>query len=890
MPLTPGTRLGPYEIKSPLGAGGMGEVYRAADSRLGRDVAIKVLPPHLSGSEEARARFEREARTVSSLNHPHICTLYDVGREAGTDFLVMELIDGETLADRLARGPLPLPDVLRIGRQVADALDRAHRAGVIHRDLKPGNIMLARNGAKLMDFGLSRPGGPGQPGSGTVPAGSLLTGSPTLAQPLTTQGSILGTFQYMAPEQLEGKADVDARADIWALGCVLYEMLTGQRPFQGTTQASLISSIMRDTPRPMAERAPMSPPALDRLVNACLAKDVDDRIRSAHDVALQLAWIADGGSGVTPPGGVAVPARNPAFGGERLLWIGALAAVAAVAVWALLSRPAPTTAPSVRRFRISERPGEHFPSSTETAISPDGRTLAYVAEDTTGGSAIWLRPLDSFELRALPNTTGAIYLFWSPDSRSIGFVAGGRLKRMGLDDADAVSLCDAASARGASWGSAGEIAFAPSPDGPIFAVNENGGTPRAVTTLAPGEIGHRLPCFLPDGRHFLFLAIPPRGATYDTYVGSLDGERKGPIVQATTVARWAPPGYLTYVRGRSMTAQPFDPKRRVTTGEPMSFGNLNLDVDTIGEPVMTASTNGVLVVTEPNDPPTRLEWRDRAGRHLGYPPVPPGPYHFAVPSPDGRLAVGQEAMTGEGRKLLLFDLVNGTATPLTRKPGFDIYAYWYDGGRRIVYATNRDGPYKIVSLDPFSGEETVLHDSPVYAKESPTISADGRWLVFGQDNGDTGQDIMLIDLQGDRTARAIIQGPTDEFAATVSPNGRMVGYSSTESGKAEVYLASLPDGRSRRRVSTRGGSGPVFVRGGRELIYFGPVGDLWSVAIDPDDPQAVVGQPTPLFSPGKFAIGAFPSDDGERILLTTTTAPVETYHTVILDWTTALRR
>jgi serine/threonine protein kinase len=891
MPLTPGTRLGPYEIKSPLGAGGMGEVYRAADSRLGRDVAIKVLPPHLHASEEARARFEREARTVSSLNHPHICTLFDVGREAGTDFLVMELVDGETLADRLARGPLPIGDVLRIGRQVADALDRAHRAGVIHRDLKPGNIMLAKNGAKLMDFGLARQTLPGQPGSGTVPAGSLLTGSPTVAQPLTTQGTILGTFQYMAPEQLEGKGDTDARSDIWALGCVLYEMATGHRAFEGTTQASLISSIMRDMPRPMAERAPMSPPALDRLVNACLAKDPDDRIHSAHDVALQLSWIADGASGLTPPGGVAVPARARGFGGERLFWIGALAAMAIVTAWAFTSRPKTTAEVASRRFRINERPGEHFASSTESAISPDGRTLAYSSGDSTGGSAIWLRRLDSFDTRALPNTSGAIYIFWSPDSRSLGYVADGRLKRMGLDDADAVTLCDATSARGASWGSAGEIVFAPSADEPIFAVSENGGTPRAVTTLAPGEIGHRLPCFLPDGRHFLYLAIPPHGATYDTYVGSLDGgERKGPIVQATTVAHWAPPGYLTYLRGRSLTAQPFDPKRLVTTGEPMSFGNINLDVDTIGEPVMTASANGVLVVTDQDDPPTRLEWRDRAGRHLAYPPVPPGPYHYAVPSPDGRLAVGQQAMTGEGRKLLLFDLVNGTVTPLTRKPGFDIYATWHAAGRRVVYATNREGPYKIVSLDPFSGEETILHDSPVFAKESPTITADGRWLAFGQDNGATGQDVMLVDLQGDGTARPIIQGPTDEFAAAVSPNGRLMAYSSTESGRSEVYLAALPDGKARRRISNRGGGGSVFVRGGRELIYFGNVGELWSVSIDPDDPTIVAGQPTLLFAPGKFAIGAYPSDDGERVLLTTTTAPVETYHTVILDWTSALRR
>src|SRR5215831_12173105 len=365
MPLAPQTRLGPYEIVSPLGAGGMGEVYRARDTRLGREVAIKVLPPHLSRSPDFRARFEREAKTVSGLNHPHICTVHDVGREGDTDFLVMELIEGETLAHRLERGPLPMADVLRLGGQIADALDRAHRAGVVHRDLKPGNVMLTRLGAKLMDFGLARES------DGAGPAGAALT--VTKSQPLTAEGSIVGTFQYMAPERLEGK-DADQRSDVWALGCVLYEMATGKRAFEGKSQASLISAIMSAEPAPIEQIAPLAPPALDRLVHACLAKDPDERIQTAHDVRLQLGWIA-GDSSTSQVGKVTAARRAP---NGKIAWVVAASAVVAavaIAAWAL-STKGHETGPLVR-FTITPGAGSLNPQGGNLAISPDGKRVVY---------------------------------------------------------------------------------------------------------------------------------------------------------------------------------------------------------------------------------------------------------------------------------------------------------------------------------------------------------------------------------------------------------------------------------------------------------------------------------------------------------------------------------
>jgi len=477
MTLNAGTKLGPYEIVSPLGAGGMGEVYRAKDTRLGREVAIKVLPQHLSSNPEVRARFEREAKTVSAPNHPYICVLYDVGREGETDFLVMELIEGETLAQRIAKGPLPIHDVLKYGAQIADALDRAHRAGVVHRDLKPGNVMLTRSGAKLMDFGLAR--GTGLAGARSGSDFSAMTQSPTVAQPLTAEGSIVGTFQYMAPEQLESGA-IDGRTDIWSLGCVLYEMATGKRAFEGATQASLISSIMRDEPRAMGELAPLSPPSLERTVKQCLAKDPMDRWQTAGDVRRELEWIANSSTQHTAPS----VTRRRNLRRSAMGWIAA-GVVALVATAYVLgpgrARPADR---ALMRFSLEAPRGAILTQPCELALSPDGTTLAFVAADSIGKGSIYIRPLASAEARMLPGTDLGSIPFWSPDSRTVAFFSVGKLRKIAVNGTQPVVLCDAPDARGGAWSKNGVIVFAPNNQGPIVRVSENGGDPRPVTSIA----------------------------------------------------------------------------------------------------------------------------------------------------------------------------------------------------------------------------------------------------------------------------------------------------------------------------------------------------------------------------------------------------------------------
>ncbi|NIV50262.1 MAG: protein kinase, partial [Gammaproteobacteria bacterium] len=480
MSLDPGTRLGPYEIVAPLGAGGMGEVYRARDTRLDRDVAVKVLPQHLSANPEVRARFEREAKTVSSLNHPHICTLYDVGREGDTDYLVMELIEGETLAERLAKGALPVAEVLKLGGQIADALERAHRAGVVHRDLKPGNVMLTKSGAKLMDFGLARATGMAGSGSGSDVAMPTATHSPTMAAPLTAEGTILGTFQYMAPEQLEG-SEADARSDLWALGCVLYEMATGRRAFEGKSQASLITSIMSAAPAPLSQVAPMSPPGLERLVQACLAKDPADRLQSAHDIRMQLAWLAEGGSQAGVPAPVATRRRSRARLAVTLAAVGWLVAIVVAAI-AWTSRTAPVEqAPFFASVSIP--PSDTFValfSGGPIALSPDGTRLATVVR-RSGERVISIYDFGTGNTSVLESTQEANFPFWSPDSRWIGFFADGKLRKVEARGGPSQPVANASSGRGGTWSPDGVIVFAPDIFGPLMKVSENGGPATAVT-------------------------------------------------------------------------------------------------------------------------------------------------------------------------------------------------------------------------------------------------------------------------------------------------------------------------------------------------------------------------------------------------------------------------
>jgi eukaryotic-like serine/threonine-protein kinase len=509
MTLTAGTRLGPYEIMAPLGAGGMGEVYRAKDTRLGRDVAIKVLPTKFSSNSELRERFEREARAISSLNHARICTLHDVGHQDGVDFLVMEYLEGESLAEKLRKGALPLRETLKIGMEVCEALDVAHRAGIVHRDLKPANIMLTKSGAKLMDFGLAKPFGMTASASGAAPsftAVATMTGlSP--ASPLTTAGSIVGTIQYMSPEQIEGK-EADARSDIFALGAVLYEMVTGKRAFEGKSQIPVASSILEKDPEPITVVKPASPPAFDHVVKTCLQKDPEGRFQNAHDVTLQLKWIAEDRSSPSAPA-LAAPTHHPR---ERLAWAVAIfiAIVAGVIAGIFVARPSQPA--RIIRTVISPPEGTSFRLTGDLAgppeLSPDGSSIAFAAAGSDGKVTLWVRPMDKLEARSLGGTDNATFPFWSPDGKSLGFFADGKLKSIDLSGGAPQTICDAPQGRGGSWSRDGTILLTTDTQAPISRVNASGGTPVAITKLDPARhTSHRWPFFLPDGKHFLYVAI-----------------------------------------------------------------------------------------------------------------------------------------------------------------------------------------------------------------------------------------------------------------------------------------------------------------------------------------------------------------------------------------------
>ncbi|HUP47633.1 MAG TPA: protein kinase, partial [Thermoanaerobaculia bacterium] len=598
MSLTSGTKLGPYEIVAPLGAGGMGEVYRARDTRLDRQVAIKVLPPHLSASATLRERFEREARAISRLSHAHICGIHDVGREDGTDFLVLEYLEGETLEHRLARGPLPIDQVLRYGAEIADALDAAHRHGIVHRDLKPSNVMLTRGGVKLLDFGLAKYRHDGSDTAG-------ITAQATAARPLTEEGTIVGTFQYMAPEQLEG-GEVDHRTDLFAFGALLYEMVTGRRAFDGKSKTSVIAAILDREPEPISVVQPLAPPALERVIRMCLAKEPDRRWQSAHDVGAELRWIAEAVGNGRP---AQVPRRHAAL----LAALAAGLALGAAGFWIL--RPQPVPAEPARAL-IAPPPGAEFDLfAGPVAISPDGRRIAFVARATGGGVALWVQTLRTGGVQRLSGTEDARFPFWSPDSRSIGFFDLNNLKRIDPDGGPPHVICTALNARGGTWGREGTILFALIRDG-LYEVAAAGGTPTRITEATSPEADHRWPYFLPDGRHYLYLARdenPYQSVIWLGKRGSADRTR-------ITVASGGPVysnGYLFFTREKTLLAQHLDLSKRALAGDPVPISEHLHYLGGMASAIFGVSDSGLLVYSSGGSSTLALVWYGRDGRELG---------------------------------------------------------------------------------------------------------------------------------------------------------------------------------------------------------------------------------------------------------------------------------
>ena len=887
MILAAGSKLGPYEIVAPLGAGGMGEVWRARDTRLGRDVAIKVLPPALAATPEVRARFEREAKTISSLNHPNICTLHDVGHEGDTDFLVMELVEGETLAMRLAHGPLPAAELLRIGVQVADALDRAHRSGVIHRDLKPGNIMLTRNGAKLLDFGLAR-GGPAAGGSGLASGVSSLSNSPTMAQPLTAEGTIVGTFQYMAPEQLEGR-EADARSDLWAFGAVLYEMATGRHAFEGRSQASLIAAILEKEPPPIGEVAPLSPPGLDRLVRACLAKDPDQRLQTAHDAKLQLQWVAEGGSQAGVPAPVAARRR----GREALAWTVAVTAVAAtLALGALLVLRRPV-APEVTRFTVGAPAGTSAISWPR--VSPDGRMLVFLAADSTGVAHVWVRPLDALEAHPLAEVEGNARPFWSPDSRSLAFISEGKLRKVPVSGGPAVAVCDAPGGSDGSWGRGDVILFDGGPTDTVRAVPASGGVPRGATTLdrSLGETQTGWPFFLPDGRHFLFVSYSPREQLGAIRFGTLGSLRSKVVGHTDGRVEYAPPGYLVYPNAGTLLAQPFDSRAGRTTGDPVPVGEDVAMGDASGD--FSISTRGVMAYrSEKSVQQSRLVWMGRDGRVLSD-AAPPGNYNDIALSPDGHsIAFGVLSGQPSHSDIWVRDLVRGVSSRLTFDPADEVWPVWSPDGTRIAYAVNNGGTFHMM-VKAANGVGTADSLAHVPGDQGPTDwSRDGRTIlsaVFGA----KGWDVYSQPADPAGKPVVVVQTPFNEREGTLSPDGRWLAYTSSESGRPEVYVVPFPGPGGKWQVSTAGGNYPYWRGDGRELFFRAADQTVMTVPVTagatfvPGTPQALFKMTVRLSQYGsrRWTVSA----DGQRFLANVARGDASTARFVVVtDWTAELRR
>jgi Tol biopolymer transport system component len=889
--LSVGTQLGPYEILAPLGAGGMGEVYRAKDTRLDRTVAVKVLPERSVPSADARQRFEREAKTISQLSHPHICALYDVGREGDLEYLVMEYLEGETLAERLAKGALPLKQTLRYGVEVAGALDRAHREGIVHRDLKPGNVMLTKSGVKLLDFGLAKAMAPVESKSG-------LTSLPTVAGApnLTQEGTILGTFQYMAPEQLEGR-EADARTDIFALGAVLYEMATGRKAFSGTSQASLISSIMKEDPAPISAVQPMAPAALDRVVKTCLAKDPEDRWQSAGDVAKELHWISEGSAaGLAAPAVVSSRRRLR----ERMAWTAAVVATAA-AIWLAIagSRRQAEPRPAVWAFLPPPRGAEfHFvgPGAGSLTLSPDGKFLTFAAMGDEG-LKLWLRPLEGVEARPIPGTEDGRYPFWSPDSGFIGFFARGKLKKIAVSGGAAIDICDVrADPRGGTWSRDGVILFEPHWREGLHQVSADGGVPQPVTRIDENrrETTHRWPLFLPDGRHYLYLAgshvAEDTSGENTIYLGQLDSNDRRLLLHARSNAVYAS-GFLLYVRGRQLVAQRFDPKRLTLEGEATAVVDGVRYERGFFQGVFSASETGILAYQRgEGETKTRVRWYDRAGNPGDYLTEPA--FHFeARLSPDGKTAA---VSTGDPGDIWLYDLSRGIRTRLTFDPMGDLGPVWSPDGKAIYYSSDRKVHWRIYRR-PASGsgpEETITAEAELASAWD--VSADGRFLVYEQNATKAGrkEDLWILPLTGGDKPTSFLAGPFSETEASFAPNGRWLAYTSDESGRREVYVTSFPGREGRWQVSSGGGAAPRWRRDSREIFFVAPDRRIYSVEVRPGK-AFEAGAPKPLF-PTQIARLPFASydvtADGQRFLVTELVRTEEPEPiTLVVDWTAALR-
>jgi len=879
MTLATGSKLGPYEILGPLGAGGMGEVYRARDTRLGRDVAIKVLPASFTADAAAKARFDREAKTISGLNHPNICVLYDVGHQQGMDYLVMECVEGESLAKRLDKGPLPLEQVLKYGEQISEALDKAHRCGIVHRDLKPGNVMLTATGAKLLDFGLAKE---------AAALGNLATITATSpVSPVTHQGMVVGTFQYMSPEQIEGK-QVDGRSDIFSLGAVLYEMLTGKRAFEGKTQLSVASAILEREPAPIRDLKPITP-SLEHAIQRCLAKDPEERWQAARDLGMELRWIAKSGpsSQTEAP---AIPTKRK----RMAAWMLAVALAAAAGLGLLLGAAVWHGGNSAEPMMIFAAPLSF--AARDMAMAANGHTVAVVGDRGVGSkSALWLYEVGSQNARMLPNTDGANFPFWSPDGKTVAFFAEGKLKRLDVDSGTVQILTDAPSGRGGTWNQEGVIVFTPSGKlgQPLMQILATGGTAEPISTLdaSRGDTSHRWPTFLPDGKHFVFMGFTVAAHSNNNaiYVGTLGSKEKKYLLDAMASPGFAAPDWLLFYRDDTLFAQRLDAVKLELIGPAKPILSGVQHSPRIGRAVYSASGDRALVAqTGKSVSLSQLLWFDRNGKQVeAVGKAKEDVYANVALSPDRkRVAVDRTDSGSQNADVWIYSVEGEGTKRLTFDPAIDAVPIWSPDGKQLLFSSGRKGGFNLY-LKPTDGsqEEKIIPDDEGEDKYPNAWSQDGKYILYLY--GKEMRYLTYPDLKAHPFLRTTATVKNGQF----SPDGKWVAYASNESGKWEVYVTSFPEGRGKWQVSNGGGEQPRWRGDGKELFYLSAEEKLMAMPVK-EGANFDAGAPEVLFQTNAREPLATSeqvvydvSNDGQRFLINAYVKNTETQPmTVVLHW------
>ncbi|MEK6322705.1 MAG: protein kinase [Acidobacteriota bacterium] len=903
MTIATGSHLGPYEILSQLGAGGMGEVYRARDTRLDRVVAIKVLPASFANDADRLLRFEQEARATSALNHPNILTVHDFGTHEGSPYIVAELLEGEELRERMNAGALSVRSCLDYAQQITQGLSVAHERGIIHRDLKPENLFVTKDGrVKILDFGLAKLKPEKQAGEGSDVATMKL---------MTDPGVVMGTVGYMSPEQMRG-LEADHRADIFAFGLILYEMLAGKRAFIGNSIADLMSAVLKEEPPELSETNQKISPALEKIVRRCLEKKPERRFQSTSDLCFAIEALSTAsGSRLETATASTVMAESSGkgrlAGNARLAWAVSAVLLATVLAfaWAWFARK-PAADASIVRFSLFPPEASGFFSAgrdaSPPAISADGRRLAFVATMADGKRQLWLRALDSLAAQPLAGTEGASHPFWSPDGRYIGFFANGKLNRIDAAGGAVLTLCEAPAGLGGSWSRDGVIVFAPNNTSPLLHVPASGGAPSEVTELAEsrGGVSHYWPCFLPDGRHFLFLsrAFITGASEQDTInVGSLDSKESRPLFQASSSIAYAQ-GHLLFHRAGLLLAQPFDVERLKTVGDAFPVLERVQYEITSSRGVFAVSENGVLVY-QPGAGASdfQLTWFDRTGKSLG---VLGDPANYFTPSPalspDGKMvAVQMQTSVGsrDSSDIWVYEIARGFPTRFTFNPASERAPLWSPDGSRIVFGSTRKG---IVDLYQKAangtGDEEVLLESG-FDKYPMSWSWDGRFILYQEIAPRVGGDLWVLPLEGERKQFPFLRTEFNELAPMFSPDGRWVAYQSDESGRMEIYVAPFPGPGGKRQVSTAGGLFPRWRGDGKELFYLATNNRLMAAEVNSTGAAFEVGATRPLFEARLTGPGYFyaVTPDGQRFLVNRAVeSKASSPMILVLNWTADLKR